>query len=124
MLPRSPWLAPEMQHDQLIRREFITLIGGAAAAWPLSTQAQQPLRKIGFLSMFDENNPNIRSQVAEMFQGLSRLGWEVGRNLQLVQHWTAGDIDQARVVAKELVASQPDVISRPSSHNNERDDHG
>jgi putative ABC transport system substrate-binding protein len=91
------------------RREFITLLGGATL-WPLVARGQQPSRKIGILSAFDDNNPTVRSLAMEMFQALSRLGWESGRNVQLVQHWTAGNIDRTRVLAKELVASQPDVI--------------
>jgi putative tryptophan/tyrosine transport system substrate-binding protein len=96
------------------RREFIAGLGGAATGiWPFGARAQQPvprMRRIGILSSFDDNNPTMRSQVMEMFQALSRLGWESGRNVQIVQHWTAGNVDRTGMLAKELVASQPDVI--------------
>jgi putative ABC transport system substrate-binding protein len=92
------------------RREFITLVGGAAA-WPLAARAQQrPTRKIGFLSAFDENNSAVRSMTTEMFQTLSALGWEIGRNVEVAQHWTAGNLDRTRALAKELVALRPDAL--------------
>jgi putative ABC transport system substrate-binding protein len=98
-----------MQFSQLKRREFITLLGGAVV-WPLVARAQQPTRKIGFLATFDQRNPTMRSFAAGLFQALSRLGWENGRNVELVQHWTASNQDRTRALAKELVALQPDVI--------------
>src|SRR5580704_16994721 len=93
------------------RRDFITLLGGAAA-WPVAARAQQParVRRLGILSGFDGNNPLFRSYVAETLKALSQLGWESGRNLKVVERWTGGDIQQAAVMAKELVALQPDVI--------------
>jgi putative ABC transport system substrate-binding protein len=93
------------------RRDFITLLGGAAA-WTLAARAQQPARvwRLGILSGFDGNNPLFRSYVAETLKALSQLGWESGRNLKVVERWTGGDIHQAAVMAKELVALQPDVI--------------
>src|SRR5215471_10623993 len=99
-----------MQFDRLGRRKFMTLLGGAAAAWPLVARAQQPTRKIGFLATFDQRNPTMRSFAAGLFQALSRSGWESGRNVELVQHWTAGNQDRTRALAKELVALQPDVL--------------
>jgi putative ABC transport system substrate-binding protein len=94
------------------RREFITLLGGAAAVWPLAARAQQParVRRLGMLNGYDGNNPLFQSYVAETLQALSQLGWESGRNLEVIERWTGGDIDQAAVMAKELVALQPDVI--------------
>lgn len=94
------------------RREFIVGLGGAGA-WPLAARAQQPaqrMRRIGMLNSFDDNNPAARSYVMEMFQALSRLGWESGRNVQIVQHWAAGNIDRAGMLAKELVTLQPELI--------------
>jgi hypothetical protein len=80
---------------------------------PLAARAQQPaprMRRIGMLNSFDDNNPAARSYVMEMFQALSRLGWESGRNVQIVQHWAAGNIDRAGMLAKELVTLQPELI--------------
>jgi putative ABC transport system substrate-binding protein len=62
------------------------------------------------LGSFDGNDPTLRSLVAEMLRTLSQLGWDTGRNLQIVQHWSAGDNDRTRTLAKEVVASRPDVI--------------
>jgi putative ABC transport system substrate-binding protein len=62
------------------------------------------------LNGYDGNNPLFRSYVAETLQALSQLGWESGRNLEVVERWTGGDTDRAAVMAKELVAWQPDVI--------------
>jgi putative ABC transport system substrate-binding protein len=94
------------------RRDFITLLGGAAAGWPLSAQAQRAarVRRLGMLNGYDGNNPLFQSYVAETLQTLSQLGWERGRNLEVIERWTGGDIDQAAVMAKELVALQPDII--------------
>jgi putative tryptophan/tyrosine transport system substrate-binding protein len=90
------------------RREFITLLGGAAAAWPLAARAQQrPTHMIGFLSAFDENNSAMRSMATEMFETLSRSG---GRNVEVAGHWTAGNLERTRAAAKELVALRPDVL--------------
>jgi putative ABC transport system substrate-binding protein len=94
------------------RRDFITLLGGAAAAWPLAARAQQParVRRLGMLNGYDGTNPLFQSYVAETLQALSQLGWESGRNLEVIERWTGGDIDRAALMAKELVALQPDVI--------------
>jgi putative ABC transport system substrate-binding protein len=94
------------------RRDFVKALGGAAAAWPLAARAQQlaRVRRLGILNGFDGNNPLFHSYVAETLQGLSQLGWESGRNLEVIERWTGGDIHQAAVMAKELVALQPDVI--------------
>src|SRR5258708_38667422 len=94
------------------RREFIAGLG-SAAAWPLAARAQQApdrVRRIGMLSGFAESDPIARSFIMETFQGLSQLGWESGRNVQIVQRWAAGDIGRIGMLAKELVALQPDVI--------------
>jgi putative ABC transport system substrate-binding protein len=92
------------------RREFIAGLG-SAAAWPVGARGQstQPVRRVYLLSSFDDD-PKLRSLATEMLRALSQLGWESGRNVQIAQHWTAGDIDRTRAIAKELVALQPDVI--------------
>jgi putative tryptophan/tyrosine transport system substrate-binding protein len=94
------------------RRDFITLLGGAAA-WPVAARAQQPvqrLRRIGVLCRFDGNNPLFRSYVAETLRALSQMGWESGRNVQVIERWPGADSEQTAIMAKELVALQPDVI--------------
>ena len=94
------------------RRELITLIGGAAAAWPLTARAQQPerMRRIGVLSSLAVDDPEMRVRTAAFLQALQQLGWTVGRNVQIEFRWDAGDVDRSRKEAAELVALSPDVI--------------
>jgi putative ABC transport system substrate-binding protein len=96
------------------RREFITLIGGGAAtlAWPLAARAQQPqtMRRIGVLVVFAETDPVARSQIAAMVQGLQDLGWSEGRNVRIDYRWSAAERSEALGLAKELVATGPDLI--------------
>src|SRR5437763_9747836 len=93
------------------RREFITLIGGAAA-WPLAARAQQPerMRRIGVLMSADEDDPEGKAQLSGFAQELAALGWTDGGNLRMDIRWGGGNINRARIFAKELVALQPDVI--------------
>jgi putative ABC transport system substrate-binding protein len=93
------------------RREFITLLGGAAA-WPLAARAQQPgeMRRIGVLMNLSENDPEAQRLVATFQEGLAQLGWTDGRNLRIDYRWSAGDIERIRRSAAELVALAPDVI--------------
>src|SRR6266480_5349383 len=94
------------------RREVLTLLGGAAVAWPLAARAQQPaerMRRIGVL-MSIENDPDGKAQLSGFMQGLAEIGWTDGRNLRMEIRWGGGDIDRIRTFAKELVALQPDVI--------------
>ena len=91
------------------RREFITLLGSAAAARPLAAHAQQPtqlVRRIGMLSGFAED-PLVEP---ELLRTLSQLGWDNGRNVQIDLRWGAGNIDRIKMMARELVASQPEII--------------
>jgi len=94
------------------RREFITLIGGAAAAWPLAVHAQQPerIRRIGVLMNFASDDPEARALVATFLQGLSELGWRESRTLQIDIRWWTDDAETSRAQAKELLALAPDVI--------------
>ena len=94
------------------RREFITLLGGAAAAWPLAARAQQPdrMRRIGVLMAYAEDDPEGKARLAGFRQGLEKLGWSEGRNVRIDYRFTAARADQVQVLAKELVALQPDVI--------------
>ena len=94
------------------RREFITLLGSAAATWPLITHAQQPdrMRRIGVLINQAADDPESAARTAAFQQGLQQLGWTVGRNVQIDYRWGTGDVDRVRRYAKELVALAPDVI--------------
>ena len=91
------------------RRKFITLIGGAAAAWPLAVRAQLGERKarIGVLMPFPKDDPQGQTRIAAFLQELQRLGWTEGRNLQIEYRWVTGDLPKA---AMELTQLQPDVI--------------
>jgi putative ABC transport system substrate-binding protein len=97
-----------MQFDQLKRREFITLLGGTVATWPLAAHAQQPIRRVGVLMAFA--GPNVQSYVTAFLGALTKLGWAEGSNLQIELRWSAGDADRIRTLAKELVDQRPDVI--------------
>ena len=94
------------------RREFITLVGGAAAGWPLAARAQQPgrMRRIGSLMGQAADDPLAQVRNAAFLQGLQELGWTVGRNTQIEYRWAAGDANRIRRYATELVALAPDVI--------------
>ena len=97
------------------RREFITLLGGAAAAWPMVARAQQPerMRRIGVLSGLAANDPDSKPRNAAFLQGLQQLGWTDGRNVQIEYRWGAGNADNIRKYAAELAALAPDVSGRP-----------
>jgi len=94
------------------RREFITLIGGAAVLWPQAVSAQKPgaVRTIGVLLSLAESDPEGKAQLSGFTQGLAEFGWIDGRNLRTEVRWGGGDVDQIRTFAKELVALQPDLI--------------
>src|SRR3984893_8423872 len=101
-----------MHFHQWKRRDFITLLGGAAAAWPLAARAQQGerMRRIGVLMNLSEDDPEAQRLVATFREGLAQLGWTEGRNLRIDNRWSAGDIERIRRYAAELVALGPDVI--------------
>jgi ABC-type uncharacterized transport system substrate-binding protein len=94
------------------RRQFITLLGGAAAAWPLAARAQQGerMRRIGVLMDFPADDPESQARIAAFLQGLQASGWSVGRNARIDYRWSAGDADRMRKYATELVALAPDII--------------
>jgi putative tryptophan/tyrosine transport system substrate-binding protein len=93
------------------RREFITLLGGAAA-WPRSAHSQPRgrMRRIGVLMSGSADDADGQARMAAFLQGLEPLGWSVGRNVQIDLRWGAGDLDRFRRYAAELVALSPDVI--------------
>jgi putative ABC transport system substrate-binding protein len=93
------------------RREFITLLGGAAA-WPLAARAQQGerMRRIGVLMLYPENDPQGQLRVTSFRQGLEKLGWSVGRNVQIDFQWGLGDADWIRSAAAQLLRGAPDLI--------------
>ena len=94
------------------RREFITLLGSAAAAWPLAARAQQKerVRRIGVLNTFAAEDPEGQARIGAFLQGLQEWGWAVGRNVRIEYRWAAGDAERIRKYAAELVALAPDVI--------------
>ena len=94
------------------RREFITLLGGAAAARPLAARAQQSdgMRRIGVLTAFTADDLESQARIAAFQQGLQKLGWTDGGNVRIDTRWAAGDVDLFRRYAAELVALAPDVI--------------
>jgi len=94
------------------RREFITLLGSAAAAWPLAARAQQSeqMRRIGVLMNRAADDPEGQARLAVFRQALQQLGWSDGRNMQIDIRWGKDDIDLERKYAAELVALVPDVV--------------
>ena len=95
------------------RREFITLLGGAAAAWPLAARAQQPpqpVRRIGVLMTNAEHDSEAQQRVKALNQGLEKLGWAPGRTVRIDYRFAVVDADRTRNSAAELVALAPDVI--------------
>ena len=91
------------------RREFITLVGGAAAAWPLAARAQQGVRRIGVLMGFARNDPQWNATLAAFLTTLQELGWTNGRNVLIDTRWINPDTDPSADVAA-LIALSPDVI--------------
>jgi len=98
------------------RREFITLLGGAAA-WPLAARAQQPerIRRIGVLLNITADDPESQTRLAAFAQGLQSLGWIIGQNARVEYRWGGGSADAISQHATELVATAPDVILAQST---------
>src|SRR5215470_15739189 len=94
------------------RREFITLVGGAAFAWPQVARAQQRdrVRRIGVLTGLDENDPAAKLRLSAFTRALADLGWTDGRNVRMDVRWGGGDINRIRALAQEVVGLQPDII--------------
>jgi putative ABC transport system substrate-binding protein len=100
------------------RRDFIVVLGGAAAAWPLASRAQQGerMRRIGILLSLAADDPESQAQLTAFRQGLREWGWTVGRNVQIDTRWATVNADRIRYAA-ELVALAPDVIVANSGVN-------
>ena len=94
------------------RREFITLLGGAAAAWPFAARAQHParMRRIGVFMHFASGDAEGQARIGAFLQGLQEFGWVIGSNVQIDYRWSAGDPERGRRHAAELLALAPDVI--------------
>jgi ABC-type uncharacterized transport system substrate-binding protein len=94
------------------RRDFVALLGGAVAAWPLAARAQQAerMRRIGVLTPLAEEDAEHKARLAAFAQELQQLGWAIGRNVRIDTRAGANDVDRARAYAAELVALAPDVI--------------
>jgi putative tryptophan/tyrosine transport system substrate-binding protein len=94
------------------RREFLSLLGGAAAAWPLRAHSQTAdrMRRIALMMPLAESDSESQVRIAALRESLEKLGWTEGRNLHVDYRWDVGNPERARTVAKELVASAPDLI--------------
>jgi putative ABC transport system substrate-binding protein len=94
------------------RREFIRLIGGSVAVWPLAAQAQQSgaIRRIGILMAYAENDPEAQDLIESFQRALQELGWKDGANLQIEYRWAAGDKQRMQERARDIVGLQPDLI--------------
>jgi putative ABC transport system substrate-binding protein len=94
------------------RRDFITLVGGAAATWPLAARAQpsEKMRRIGMLMAYAESDSVAQSYVTTFTQALQQFGWVDGRNARIDYRWGAGAVERMHALAKDLVTLQPDVI--------------
>ena len=100
------------------RRQFITLLGGAAA-WPLAARGQQQaerMRLVGIFSSFEENDPEVQRRNSAIKQRLAELGWAEGRNIRFDYRWATGSSERLRV-AEQMVAQAPEVIFTNGSSN-------
>jgi putative ABC transport system substrate-binding protein len=94
------------------RRDFIRLVGSAAATWPFEAHAQQrePLRRVAVLEPITKDTPGAQARYTAFLEAFDQLGWTDGRNVQVVARWSGGNDAEARKYAKELIALAPDVI--------------
>jgi putative tryptophan/tyrosine transport system substrate-binding protein len=101
----------------LRRRQFITLLGGAVATWPLAARAEQAdrMRLIGVLMAYAESDPEGQAWVAAFRERLQKLGWAEGHNIRIATRWATPDVEAMQRFAKELVALQPDLILSQST---------
>jgi putative tryptophan/tyrosine transport system substrate-binding protein len=96
----------------IARREFVAGLGGATLAWPLAARAQQPnqMRRIGALILYSENDPQSRRCVTAFQQGMEKLGWTIGRNLQIDYRFGISDLASAQLATKELLSLAPNLM--------------
>jgi putative ABC transport system substrate-binding protein len=101
-----------MQFNHLKRREFITLLGGATAVWPLAVRAQQPdrVRRIGVLMGFAESDSEGQARIAAFRDELQKVGWTEGHNIRIEMRWPGANADRTRAYAAELVNLKPELI--------------
>jgi putative ABC transport system substrate-binding protein len=92
------------------RREFITVFGGAAAGWPLTARAQQPAKRIVFLTGTAGSDPQTRGWTVEFERGLEALGWSQGRNITIEYRWGEGDVARVRANAEDVAKQAPDAV--------------
>jgi putative ABC transport system substrate-binding protein len=92
------------------RRQFITLLGGAAVTWPLAARAQQPMRRVAVLMPIRATDPEEQARVQALVRALQQLGWTDGRNLRIELRSAGGSAERSREIAAEFVALAPDVI--------------
>ena len=94
------------------RREFITLVGGAVVAWPLTARAQQSggMRRVGVLMNLAADDPEGQARIAAFLQGLQQLGWADGRNVRIDTRWATTNANDIRRPAEESAALAPDVL--------------
>jgi putative ABC transport system substrate-binding protein len=99
------------------RRSFITLLGGAAAAWPIAARAQQGdrMRRVAFLHGLPEGDPEARARVTAFRQELETLGWKEGRNIEIVHRFSGADVARIQTYVTELVSAAPDLIVASST---------
>jgi putative ABC transport system substrate-binding protein len=98
--------------DHMKRREFMSLLGGAAATWPIVARAQQRerIRRLGILSGSAERDPNNRTWFSAFEANFRSLGWNEGQNIDIERRYAPGDINRMQTFAKQLVELQPDLI--------------
>ncbi len=101
-----------MKIDQLRRREVVTLLGSAAAAWPLAARAQpgDRMRRVGVFITLASDDPESQARLTAFVQELQQPGWTAGRNVRIEYRWGSGDVERTRKYAAELLAYSPDVI--------------
>jgi putative tryptophan/tyrosine transport system substrate-binding protein len=99
------------------RREFITLLGGAAAAWPFAARAQQPeqTRRVGVLMAYSQDDAEARKYVSVFRDALKGFGWVGGRNLSMIEQWPGPEFATIEQAAKDLIKQEPDVILSSST---------
>ena len=92
------------------RRDFITLLGSAAAAWPLAARAQPKERRLGILMGFSANDADAQARLAAFRHKLAELGWTDSKNNRIEERWASGNLEQMQPSAADLIATSPDAL--------------